>query len=173
VSELWSAVIVPVPEAAAAVDAWRERTCAGKPSIGVPPHVTLLAPFVAPDEITDEVIGGLRDALASVRPFAIELRTVERFPGTLYLAPEPAEPFARLTEALVRRFPGYPPYGDPSLPVIPHLTVAQGEDEVLDRAEAEVTSALPIAAEVAAALLLEPFEHGAVRWRVRERFRVG
>jgi 2'-5' RNA ligase len=167
VTELRSAVIVPVPEAAAAVDGWRERTCDGKPSIGVPPHVTLLAPFLAPDEITGGVIAELQDVLAAPT-FGVELRELRRFPGTLYLAPEPAGPFAALTDALVRRFPGYPPYGDPSLPVVPHLTVAQGDDELLDRAEAEVTPALPIAAEIGGALLLE---QDGLRWRVRERFR--
>jgi 2'-5' RNA ligase len=173
VTELRSAVLVPVPEATAAVDDWRERTCNAKPSIGVPPHVTLLFPFVAPEEITTEVVGELRDVFASARPFAVELRRLERFPGTLYLAPEPAEAFARLTEALLSRFPDYPPYGDPSLPVIPHLTVAQGDDELLDRAEDELTSGLPIAAEVREAFLLEQFEQHGVRWRVRERFRFG
>ena len=160
-----SAVILPVPEAAAAVDDWRERTCAAKPSIGVPPHVTLLAPFVAPEEISAAVIDELRDVLA-VPGFAIELRELRRFPGTLYLAPEPPQPFSALTHALVRRFPGYPPYGDPSLSVIPHLTVAQGDDELLDRAAAEVTSALPLRAEIRATLLLE---HDGACWRVRER----
>jgi 2'-5' RNA ligase len=168
VSGLWTGVIVPVPEAAAAVDEWRERTCDGKPSIGVPPHVTLLAPFLAAEDITADVIEELRDVLA-VPAFALELRELRRFPGVLYLAPEPAEPFAVLTHALVGRFPGYPPYGDPSLAVVPHLTVAQGDDELLDRAAAEVRSALPLRAEVGEALLLE--QDGA-RWRVRERFRL-
>jgi 2'-5' RNA ligase len=173
VSELRSAVIVAVPEAAAAVDTWRELTCDAKPSIGVPPHVTLLFPFVAPAEIMDDVIGGLRRVFAPSRPFAVELRKLSRFPGILYLAPETAEPFVALTHALVSRFPGYPPYGDASLPVIPHLTVAQGDDELLDRAESEVTRALPIAAEITEALLLEQFEQDGLRWRVRERFRMG
>jgi 2'-5' RNA ligase len=169
VSELRSAVVVPVPEAAAAVDRWRERTCEAKPSTGVPPHVTLLVPFVAPAEITDDVIAELRDVLA-VPAFPLELRELRRFPGTLYLAPEPAAPFARLTAALGRRFPGCPPYGDPSLAVIPHLTVAQGDDALLDRAAAEVTSALPLRAEIRETLLLE---HDGARWQVRERFRLG
>src|SRR5262249_20863154 len=63
VSDLRSAVIVPVPEAAAAVDDWRERTCEAKPSTGVPPHVTLLVPFVAAAEITNHVIAELHDVL--------------------------------------------------------------------------------------------------------------
>lgn len=168
-SRLRSAVIVPVPEAAAAVDDWRERTCDAKPSTGVPPHVTLLAPFVVPAKITGDVIEELRDVLA-VPAFPLELRELRRFPGTLYLVPEPAAPFARLTAALVRRFPGYPPYGDPSLDVIPHLTVAQGDDELLDRAAAELESALPLRAEIRETLLLE---HDGTRWQILERFHLG
>ena len=72
-SEARSAVIVPLPEATATVDAWRERTCIGKPSIGVPPHVTLLAPFVPLEGIDEDVLHGLRNVLAS-RHFALELR---------------------------------------------------------------------------------------------------
>jgi 2'-5' RNA ligase len=162
-----SAVIVPVPDAAAAVDAWRELTCEAKPSIGMPPHVTLLFPF-AP--ITHAVVQEVSEFFSQATSFMLELRRLERFPGTLYLVPEPAEPFALLTKALVRRFPAYPPYGDPSLQVIPHLTVAQGDDELLDRAEEEVTPALPIAAEIGEALLLE---QDGLRWRVRDRFRFG
>jgi len=161
------AVIVPIPEAAAAVDAWRELTCEAKPSIGVPPHVTLLAPFAPIDAA---VVLELEEIFAAATAFALELRRLERFPGTLYLAPEPARPFALLTEALVRRFPGYPPYGDPSLRVIPHLTVAQGDDALLDRAEAEITPALPLDAIAREALLLEQAGHD---WRLRERFRLG
>ena len=45
-SALRSMVIIPVPEAADAVDRWREETCNDKPSIGVPAHITLIFPFV-------------------------------------------------------------------------------------------------------------------------------
>src|SRR5439155_3760547 len=89
-SQRRTALIVPVPEASAAVDASRELTCNAKPSIGVPPHITLLFPFVA--RITEDLISDLQDVFAPIAPFAIELREVERFPGVAYLAPEPAAP---------------------------------------------------------------------------------
>ena len=108
--------------------------------------------------------------MLAVPAFPLELRELRRFPGALYLAPEPAAPFARPTAALVRRFPGYPPYGDRSLTVIPHLTVAQGDDELLDRAAAELTYALPLRAVIRETLLLE---HDGARWQARERFHLG
>ena len=48
---LRSALVVALPEAAPAVDGWRERTCADRPSAGVPPHVTILFPFVPAAEL--------------------------------------------------------------------------------------------------------------------------
>jgi 2'-5' RNA ligase len=164
-SEPRLAIIVPVPEAAAVVDGWRERTCNAKSSVGVPPHITLLFPLVAP--ITDELISGLAEVFAPVAQFALELRELRRFPGVLYLAPEPAAPFEELTHELVRRYPEHPPYGG-AFPVVPHLTVAQGDDELLDRVEVEVEAgaALPIVAKAREALLLEE----GSPWRTRARF---
>jgi 2'-5' RNA ligase len=159
-----TAVIVPVPGAAPAVDRWRELTCNAKPSIGVPPHITLLFPFVA--SVTDDLISDLRTVFAPVTPFEVVLRELERFPGVAYLVPDPSAPFAGLTAELVRRYPDYPPYGNESFPVVPHLTIAQGEDAELDRAEAAVASCLPITTDVVEAQLLEE----GVPWRVRARF---
>ena len=158
-----SAVIVSVREAAPVVDRWRELTCNAKPSLGVPPHITLLFPFVP---ITQAVISDLQSLFAPVAPFTIVLRKLERFPGVAYLAPDPAAPFAGLTAELVRRYPDHRPYGGESFPVVPHLTIAQGKDEVLDRAEAAVARSLPITANVVEAQLLEE----GVPWRVRARF---
>ena len=56
-----------------------------------------------------------------------------------YLAPDPPEPFSRLTEAIVERWPDYPPYEGIHETVIPHLTVAYGDDALLTEIEADVT----------------------------------
>jgi 2'-5' RNA ligase len=158
-----TAVIVPVPAAAPVVDGWRERTCNAKPSLGVPPHITLLFPFVTP--MTDDLLRDLRSVFI-VQRFTLVLRSIDRFPGVAYLVPEPAAPFTELTGDLVRRYPDHPPYGGESFPVVPHLTIAQGGEEVLDRAAADVTPALPIVTEVVEALLIEE----GVPWQVVERF---
>ena len=163
-----SAVVVAVPEAAAAVDGWRERSCTDKPSSGVPAHITVLFPFVPAAELDGDVVSSLADVVAGMPAFAFDLRGAARFPGVLYLAPEPAEPFALLTEAIVRRFPEHPPYEGAFLEVVPHLTVAQGEPAVLDAAERDVSAQLPIAARVDEVTLLEEVEGGG-RWVVRAR----
>ncbi|CAM5691577.1 hypothetical protein SCHAM137S_06449 [Streptomyces chartreusis] len=47
----------------------------------------------------------------------------------LYLAPEPDTHFRRLTDAITERWPENPPFGGQFDDVVPHLTVAQGQDE--------------------------------------------
>jgi hypothetical protein len=143
-------LLVPFPEVAPGLQ-------------GLPAHVTLLFPFPQP---SPEVIGGTRAALAGVEAFGVVFGEVRRFPNATYLAPEPAEPFARMTHALVRRFPGWPPYGGVHDEVIPHLTVAL--DEGLDEAEAEFTPQLPLHGRAREAVLLT--EHSLDGWTPQMTF---
>jgi 2'-5' RNA ligase len=149
-----TAVIVPFPAAAPYVE---------KPTPGIPPHITLLFPYVAP--VTDGVVAELREVLAGVARFDVVFARVERFPGVAYLAPEPADPFAELTAELVRRHPECPPYGG-AFPVVPHLTIAQGEDAALDRVAADVAPRLPLVTEAVEAQLLEEGDP----WRLAAHF---
>lgn len=77
---LRSAVIVAVPEAAQLVDPWRERTCADKPSIGIPAHVTLLFPFVPAARLDAGVIAALGEVVAETPAFDFTLARSDRFP---------------------------------------------------------------------------------------------
>jgi len=167
--ELRTAIVVPVPEAAATVDGWREQTLLTKPSTGVPAHVTLDFPFVPAAELADAVIEGLRELFAGVEPFEFELREPGRFSHTLFLSPTPEEPFVSLVERVREAYPAYPPYGGRYDRVVPHLTVAEGEDEVLDEAEADVLPSLPVRAVAREALLLEETEPRWGHWEVRAR----
>ena len=168
-TELRSALIVVVPEVAAVVDGWRERTCYGKPSSGVPAHITILFPFVPPDSIDDTLIHDLRRLFAAFQNFAFELETTGRFPTVLYLAPTPAQPLARLTEVVFEAYPEFPPYGGAFAAIVPHLTVAEGDDETLSEAEADIRPSLPIRAEAREVLLIEEVEPDSARWRERAR----
>jgi len=118
--------VVEVPEAASAVDRWRERTSYAKPSAGVPAHVTILFPFVPAARLDGAVVEALRAVAAVFEPIAYELRETRRFPGVLYLAPVPPEPFLALTDAVASAFPAYPPYEGAFDEVIPHVTAAEG-----------------------------------------------
>jgi 2'-5' RNA ligase len=139
------AVVVPFVGLADLVDDWRERTCLTKPSHGVPPHVTLLVP--GRDDVPAVV-----EAVASFVAFDVRFAHVDRFPGTLWLAPEPAEPFVELTAALVARWPECKPYGGVFSRVIPHLTVAQRE---LDEAAAALAPFLPLDSRAESVALYE------------------
>jgi 2'-5' RNA ligase len=144
-----TAVVVPVPPAEPVIGVHRTRLdqAAGW---GVPAHVTVLYPFVAPDRIDDEVLAALRRAVGTVPAFdAVWRRTGWFEQGVLWLAPEPAEPFRALTAAVVREFPDHPPFGGVYPEVVPHLTVANGAPmEEMRAAERAIRPLLPFAMRV-------------------------
>jgi 2'-5' RNA ligase len=164
-----SAVLVPVVEAAPAVNGWREQTCNDKPSIGVPPHITLIFPFVPARQLDGAVVSSLTAIIGGRSSFEFELRDIARFPTCLYLVPDPAEPFIQLTEAIVERFPEHPPFEGAFDPVVPHLTVAHGDERLLDAVESDVARHLTIKSVAREALLLEEVEPNWGRWQVRAR----
>jgi 2'-5' RNA ligase len=123
-----TALIVRVPEAEGHVDALRKRFDASVRE-GVPTHITILAPFMPPENLDSAVLANLEQAFSKTPAFTFTLLRVKRFVATAYLAPDPAEPFVRLTAAAVRCYPAYPPFGGRHSTVIPHLTVAQGSTE--------------------------------------------
>ena len=133
-NEAGSAFIVRVPEAEACVGELRARYDASA-RLGVPAHITLLYPFMPPRQIDRTVLSRAEAAFASVPAFSFRLHEVARFPAAAYLKPVPAAPFIALTEALVRAFPRFPPFGGAHAEVIPHLTVATG-----DAAQAEIAA---------------------------------
>jgi len=140
-----SAVIVAVPPAEHVVKAHRARFDESA-SWGVPAHVTVLYPFVHPAELDEHVLVDLADAVCTVPQFRAEWRTTGWFDeDVLWLAPDPQESFRALTAAVIRAFPGYPPYGGEYPDLAPHLTVATGASPSEMRAvERQVQEHLPI-----------------------------
>ena len=133
--------------------------------IGNLEDVTLLAPCPGDAE-------AIADALEGTAAFDVEFRRLRRFTevSTLYLAPEPAEPFVALTAQLVERFPDWLPYGGVhGTTVIPHLTVTQGPAE--DDAEGAVAKALPLRGRAREAVLLAEVESGRFESVARFPFR--
>lgn len=167
---LRSALIVEVPEAAAAVNPWRERTCEHRPSAGAPAHVTLLFPFLPAPALDDAALAGLAGLFAAFGPFRFALRDTARFPRVLYLRPEPAAPFLALTAALARRYPALHPYAGAHRESVPHLTVAEGDEQTLAAAEADLRRALPLEADARAVSLLAEARRDPSHWLVRARF---
>jgi len=152
-----TAVIVPVGPAEAVVAEHRQRLDPAA-SWGVPAHVTVLYPFVPPGSVDDDVVARLTSAVASTRAFPCTFATCRWFGDeVLWLAPDPAQPFRDLTDAVVRHFPGFRPYGGEFDEVVPHLTVGESRDGAtadLEAVEVEVCSRLPVTARVDHALLM-------------------
>jgi hypothetical protein len=168
-----SAVIVAIPEVEAAVAALRLRLdpAAGW---GVPAHVTVLYPFLPPDEIDGRALTGVAAAVGAVPAFDVRFERTAWFGDeVLWLAPQPSAPFSTLTIQVWQRFPRCAPYEGAHPELIPHLTVGDHAALAsLQEADLTVSSALPIRARVSHARLIcgstEPDS-----WRTMTEFPLG
>jgi hypothetical protein len=90
----------------------------------------------------------------------------------LYLAPEPAQPFVDLIQALVTAFPNHPPYDGAHETIVPHATVAVSDDEAfLARLAADLVPGLPVGCRADSATLVE---RGVdLQWRRRSELTLG
>jgi 2'-5' RNA ligase len=165
-----SALIIAVPEAEPLVGDWRERYDTAR--LGIPAHVTLLFPFVAAERLDDEIHEQLQELFAAQQAFSFSLTRLMDFPDeTLWLAPEPAEPFRRLTELIFEKYPAYPPYEGIHDEVIPHLTVAVGGKALQEEIDTALTPHLPIETVAGEVTLLVEDESG--HWRRGHGFPLG
>lgn len=159
-------LVVPVLDAEATVAAWL-----GTPKVdfhGAPLHVTVMYPFLPGRSVRQSDEQQVAELAASIAPFDFALTHLCTFPGVHYLAPEPAASFVAITEAIQRRWPSCQPYGGVYDSVIPHMTVAFGDDPPADLADLE--RVLPIVTSASELWLLSQTPHG---WRVRRRFPLG
>lgn len=159
-------LIVPVLDAEPVVGTWL-----GTPEFdfgNVPLHVTVMYPFLPARSVRQAEEQLIAELAAGIVPFDFALTHLDTFPGVHYLAPEPAAPFVAITEAIQRRWPSCQPYGGVYNSVIPHLTVAFGDDPPSDPADLE--RALPIVTRASELWLLDQTPRG---WRTRRRFPLG
>lgn len=162
-----SGIILPVPEAEAAVGQLR-RLHDPQAGYGVPAHITLLYPFAPPSRV-NETLGALQEVLCLVPVFEFALVEVRRFPATAYLHPDPSAPLVRIIERLVHHWPEFPSYGGAFPLVIPHLTVVDRvANDVLDAVDQDVSGHLPIRCRASEAWLMCSDERGF--WSRREIF---
>ena len=164
-------MLVGVPEAEPVVGRWRlEHTLDGR--LGIPAHVTLLVPFV-PSSRVEEARPRLAELVGATPAFEAAFPRTGRFPGVLYLAPEPAAPFAALTEAIATAWPEHPPYEGAHDTIVPHLTVAESkaDEPLLTRIAAQVEPHLPLATAVREASVFVEDEQG--NWHEHVRLPLG
>jgi 2'-5' RNA ligase len=132
---------------------WRHDPSA---AAGIPPHVTLMFPFVPPADLTEPLVESLEALIAAANPFDFALTRVHEFEqGVVYLEPEPAGPFAQLTRDIGRRFGLLPFAGAFGERPIPHVTVAMPESGIRSpRVSDELGPYLPISLRAEAAWLM-------------------
>ncbi len=93
----------------------------------MPAHVTLLYPFVDWEELDPSVGRRIASVAARHAAFDYTMTGPQRWPDTIYVAVEPADPFVRLQADLAATFPDYPIYGEAGdFEFTPHITVAEG-----------------------------------------------
>ena len=167
-----TALICRVPEAERYVEKYRQRF---DPSArrNVPAHVTILYPFMAPELIDADVLATLQRVVDSVPRFNYRMARTQRFPVALYLDPEPGEPFSALTDGIFRAFPDYPPFDGKFETVVPHVTVAHGDEPLLCEIEVELRIALPGSGVAARCTEVVLIENSSGRWEQMHVFALG
>ena len=168
-----SALVVVAREAEPVVGKWRLRYLRESVERGIPPHLTILFPFVPGAEIDDGVLVALRRLYAPLRPFAYELASVEAFPDAAWLAPRPVGPFLELVARTREAFPSYPPYGDREHVPVPHCTLGVDDDPervaaMVRELRARLRPSLPICCRAAEVSLVGELADGT--WITRHAF---
>jgi 2'-5' RNA ligase len=143
--------VIPVPECSTVLP----------PPGDMPHHITVLYPFVGRRRVTAPLVARLTEAFGSQPAFDFSLTAVGRFPGVLYLGPEPVQPFRDLVEECTRQWPSHLPYGGAFPDFVPHLTLAIGPEPagLAERA----APLLPIRARATEVWLMEWTRRGG--WR--------
>jgi 2'-5' RNA ligase len=170
---LQSALIIEVPEAEPAVHRYRERLDANAP-LGIPAHITVLAPFMPPETINTSVLTRLGQLFAEAGRFRFRLdRTAWFSDRVLWLAPGDPGPFRDLTQRVFRAFPAFPPFEGQHDDVVPHLTIGHGHPlNDMRTAEEVIQDSLPIDACAAAVALMTEQSAGA-HWTKAATFTLG
>ena len=137
----------------------------------MPAHITVLFPFVEPQELAAQDLVSLSAIAASMTSFHFRLASVGRFADAVYLAPQPAEPFIELVRNVRAAFPGYPPYAGRHTSVVPHLTVAHGESSAHGAVESHLHGVMADIAKVQCRCrTLVLIENTTGRWRTLRSF---
>jgi 2'-5' RNA ligase len=151
-----SAIVILVPEAEAVIGRLRAELDPSA-ALGVPAHVTLLYPFAAPIDVTEDLVAKVAATISGFGAFEYQLEDVRWFgDDVVWLAPDPVGRFVALTTTLLEAFPEFPRYGGAfGDDVVPHVTIGQRAPlERLQDAARSVASSLPVRARAREVALL-------------------
>lgn len=143
----------------------------------MPPHVTILSPFLEAADLDRGVLAAIAGIVARVPVFDVGFEAVRRWhqselgAGVVWLEPTPGEPFVALTRAIWAAFPSHPPYGREDDELEAHLTIAIDDPARFDSVEAEARPIVPFHRRAGQVALLVEGADG--RWRTRRRFQLG
>lgn len=149
-----SALVLEVPDAAPLL------LSAGLPERlhGLPPHVTVLYPFLPPAELTEEVRRRLLEICWSTDPLELRFPEVGWFDRVTHLPVMPADGCLGLLDKISRCWPQARPYDGAFATVVPHLTVAH--KYLPERTLSRLEQGLPLTTTVTALTCLTSSEHG-------------
>ena len=140
---------------------------------GIPPHLTLMFPFLPPADLTTPKIDELEQLITRAKPFDYGLTRVSEFEqGVVYLVPEPAAPFVAMTREIGRQFGLLPFGGEFGEEAVAHLTVAvQASPSVREQIGDKLGPALPIPLRAVEAWLMAGSHEAG--WKVIRRMPLG
>lgn len=113
----------------------------------MPAHITLLAPFVAAEEMTESDHAGVMEVWTEHAPLQAVLTHVEQLPGAIVLRPDTRteETLSQVTFALLRRWRHLRGVVRTGFSRPYHLTVACRDDDALRAAiDSDLSQHLPL-----------------------------
>lgn len=133
-----AALVILVPQVEPLVSVFRLQYDPSA-AAGMPAHITINYPFLPGADPDEPLNRKLTQLFSTFNAFRFMFRKFAKFPDVLYMAPEPVTPFRQLIEMVAARFPESPPYGGAFDNIVPHLTIAQSEDQqILDSIERQL-----------------------------------
>lgn len=100
-----------------------EMTSVMPAALGVPEHITVMYPFLHPDDVGEAIVDRLEKICSETAGFEFSLTEVRWFgEAVVWLAPRPEDPF-RWLSLLVKREFGTRLYGGAYDEITPHLTI--------------------------------------------------
>jgi 2'-5' RNA ligase len=166
-----SSLVIMVPEADHLVMPFRTKYDSIV-DVGIPSHITINYPFKLDEPVREQQILELIMLFEKFHCFRYSLSDIRSFSNSIYLAPDPAEPFLALSQAVIDHYPESLPYEGKFGDVIPHLTLAEFENpedlpDILEKFRKASSGYLPIYAQVNEVLLMD---NRSGNWETRQAF---